>query len=335
MWRRWLLPLILIAVIWLLVANRTELGAVLRTLRRGEWPWIAVAALLQVVYYLAYAELYRAAFWAVGIAGRLKTLFAVLLASLIVNVVMPSAGAAGAALFVDDAARHGQSRARAAAGVVLSMAADFAALTVVLAACLAYLAARHDLRTSETIGTLVLAVMTAGMVALLLAGRWSPGGLRRALARAERAAERARRALRSPGRPSGWAEHTADEFIAVATALRTRPIASARLLVTGLGMHVLDAASLGALFLAFHQPVRLGVLVTGYAFGILAWILSPVAQGIGVVEGVIALVYTSLGVPAEVATVIALAFRGLTFWLPMLIGAALLRQLSLLRVERS
>jgi hypothetical protein len=335
MWRRWLLPLLLIALVWLLVAHRTELGAVLRTFRQGAWPWIAAAALIQIAYYVAYAELFRAAFWAVGVAGRLKSLFAVLLASLIVNVVMPSAGAAGAALFVDDAARHGQSRARAAAGVVLSTAADFAALTAVLAVCLLFLAARHELRPTETIGTLVLALLTAGMVGLLLMGMWSPGGLRRTLAGVERAGEAILGALRVPGHRSPWAAHIADELVAVAEALHARPIASVRLLATGLGMHVLDAASLGALFLAFHQPVHLGVLVTGYAFGILAWILSPVAQGIGVVEGVIALVYTSLGVPAEAATAIALAFRGLTFWLPMLIGAVLLRQLQLLRVERS
>ena len=62
-------------------------------------------------------------------------------------------------------------------------------------------------------------------------------------------------------------------------------------------------------------------------------ILSPVPQGIGVVEGVMALVFASLGVPAGSATVIALAFRGLTFWLPMAAGFLLLRQLRSLRAE--
>jgi uncharacterized membrane protein YbhN (UPF0104 family) len=52
-----------------------------------------------------------------------------------------------------------------------------------------------------------------------------------------------------------------------------------------------------------------------------------------VVEGVMTLVYTSLGVAAEPATLIVLSFRGLTFWLPMFAGFLLLRRLRSLRAE--
>jgi hypothetical protein len=60
--------------------------------------------------------------------------------------------------------------------------------------------------------------------------------------------------------------------------------------------------------------------------GVLFWIVSITPQGIGVVEGTMALVFTSLGIPAERATLIALSFRGLTFWLPLLVGFLLLRR---------
>ena len=39
-----------------------------------------------------------------------------------------------------------------------------------------------------------------------------------------------------------------------------------------------------------------------------------------------ALVYTSLGVPGATAVLAALTFRGLTFWLPLLIGFFLLQR---------
>jgi phosphatidylglycerol lysyltransferase len=42
-----------------------------------------------------------------------------------------------------------------------------------------------------------------------------------------------------------------------------------------------------------------------------------------------ALVFTSLGVPVERAAVIALAFRGLTFWLPLLIGFILIQRMRI------
>jgi phosphatidylglycerol lysyltransferase len=60
----------------------------------------------------------------------------------------------------------------------------------------------------------------------------------------------------------------------------------------------------------------------------LFWIVSITPQGIGVLEGVMALVYTSLDVPVAKVTVISLAFRGLTFWLPLAIGFFLLRRVK-------
>ena len=77
---------------------------------------------------------------------------------------------------------------------------------------------------------------------------------------------------------------------------------------------------------AFGAHLHPGVLVAGYAVGILFWLVAITPSGIGVVEGVMALVFTTLGVPGEQSTVIALAFRGMTFWLPLVIGFVLLRR---------
>ena len=97
--------------------------------------------------------------------------------------------------------------------------------------------------------------------------------------------------------------------------------------------HFVDLASLYVLFLAFHNPVTLGVLVAGYAMGILFWIVSPTPQGIGVVEGIMPMVFTSLSVPSAVATAVSLAFRGLTFWLPLWIGFIILRRVRTFGAE--
>lgn len=45
--------------------------------------------------------------------------------------------------------------------------------------------------------------------------------------------------------------------------------------------HALNLACLFTLFLAFHQTVSLGVLVAGYAMGMLFLIVSITLQGIG------------------------------------------------------
>ena len=332
--RRWILPLLLVAFVAVVLASRHELQQLGRTLALGRWEWVMAAALLQLAYYTVYAELFRGSLSVVGVRIPRRASFTALMGSLFVNVVLPSGGAAGLALFVEEARRRGQSAPRAAAGILLAMTADFVALAFLLVGSLGYLSRQGHLRSSEVIGTAALLGLTGAMSALLLLGLWRPAWVRGALVWAQSVAARVASWIRRPPPlGSGWADRTADEFIAVSEAVHARPAGLAALLGVALAMHALDVASLGVLFVAFQQTIRLGGLVTGYALGILTWILSPVPQGIGVVEGVMALVFTSLGVPAGSATIIALAFRGLTFWVPMAAGFLLLRQLRLLQVE--
>ena len=124
-----------------------------------------------------------------------------------------------------------------------------------------------------------------------------------------------------------WVERNTAEFTEAAMAIAAQPASFYRRLVR-FRCHLVDLTTLFVLFLAFHQKVHFGVLVAGYAMGILFWIVSITPQGIGVVEGMMTLVFASLGVPIERATVIALAFRGLTFWLPLGIGFIMLRRLK-------
>lgn len=129
--------------------------------------------------------------------------------------------------------------------------------------------------------------------------------------------------------PADWAEVHAAEFTQAGVAIGASPIRLARTLSVALAVHVIDLASLFVLFLAFHQHVGFGLLAAGYAMGILFWKMSPVPEGVGVVEGVMVLVYTSLGVPPAKATVVSLAFRGLTYWLPLVAGFFMLRRMRL------
>ena len=61
---------------------------------------------------------------------------------------------------------------------------------------------------------------------------------------------------------------------------------------------------------------------------VLFYIVSPTPGGLGFVEGALILVLTSLGVPQAGATVVTLAYRGITFWLPFLLGFVALRRVK-------
>jgi hypothetical protein len=84
---------------------------------------------------------------------------------------------------------------------------------------------------------------------------------------------------------------------------------------------------LALVFLAFNVPFSPGTIIAGFSIGYLFWIVSPTPAGIGFVEGGLALALTTLNVSLGAAAVITLAFRGITFWIPLLFGMIAFRVL--------
>lgn len=323
--RRVLFWLFIAGFIWLILSQFVQIERLVAVLAQGQWVWVLVAMLLQLLYYVGFTWLYRVSFSAVGVDGRIRDLLPVMFASVFANLA-PTAGAGGAALFVDDAVRRGQSGVRATAGVLLAQIADYSAFTIVLVAGLIVLFLQHELRIYEVVATSALVLVIGGMTAILLLGLTSPGRLRRLLARIRRAVNRIAGLLRHPDLlPALWVERTAEEFRAVARALTGHPRKLWYTLAIGLIVQSIDIASLYALFLAFHHPVRVGILIAGYGMSLLFTTIALTPQGVGVVESVTTLVFVSLGVPLAEATVITFAYRGVSLWLPLVIGFFLLR----------
>ena len=327
---RWIFWILIAAFLWLMVSRQTEIQKVTGPLIRGQLEWILAAALLQVLYYVVFAAMFKSAFFTVDVKSKIRDLLSVTLGALFINMVAPTWGMAGAALYVDDAAHRGESPARAAAGTLLAQAADFGAFALILTGGITYLLMRHRLKGYEIAGTAVLLAITCSLTGALLLGLWRPMLLRKLLDTVERGASGlAKRVHKEALLHDGWAARSASDFSRAAKAIGDHPERLAFTVGIALVAHLINIASLYSLFLAFHQTIELGPLVAGYAMGILFWNVSPVPQGIGVVEGVMALVYSSLGIHRTVAVLIVLAFRGLNFWLPMLVGFFLLRKVKI------
>lgn len=327
--QRWFIWLLLIGFLWLLQSRQTEIAKLAETLIQGDWPWILAAASIQLLYYLSQAGLYQAAFRTVEVQSRLIDLLPLVFGALFVNVVAPAGGTTGIAIFVNDAARRGQSTARTAAGAVLVMTTNFIGFSLLLAPSMAYLFLHNHLESYHVISAIILALYTIGLSSLLGLGLWRPSLLQRLLGAAQRLANGlAGRIKRPPWLAETWAEQNAAGYTQAAQAIRRYPQRLGLTLAAAVLTHLVNLASLYAVFLAFHTSISAAALVAGYSIGVLLSIVAPTPQGLGVVEGVMALVFTSLGVPGGTATVVALAFRGLNFWIPLLIGFLLLQRLK-------
>jgi uncharacterized protein (TIRG00374 family) len=90
-----------------------------------------------------------------------------------------------------------------------------------------------------------------------------------------------------------------------------------------------DMLTLYFLFVAAGHRIGVGMLLTGYGVPLLLGkIAFIVPGGVGVIESSMVGLYTGLGVPDSVAVVVVLAYRILSFWLPLLAGFPLMLTLQ-------
>ncbi len=335
--RRWLYWLLLIGFLWLVIRQFNEIEKITKTFAQGQWQWVLVAAGLLLINYALYALLYQLAFATVGIASRMRDLLAITFASIFVNATTPTAGTTGFALFIDDARRRGHSSTRSTVAVLTVVVADFGAFCLLLVVGLVELFRLHELQFYELIAALLLFLLVGAMATALGLGLWRPRWLHHVLRRLQQGVNYVGGWVRHPDwLTADWSERNAAEFTTAARVMAAQPHKLAYTVFVALTLHIVAILSLYTIFLAFHQPAHFGVLMAAYTMTILLSIISPTPSGMGIVEGLMPVIYVSLGLPIAAATIISLTFRGLSFWFPMLIGFIMLRRLTLFRApERS
>ncbi len=327
--RRWLLVVVTIAFILLVIFRFRELQELVVTLFQGQWQWLLAALGLQLTYYVLLAVLYQSAFAVVQVASRLRELIPVLLASIFVTTLAPTGGVSGAALFIDDAARHGQSPAKAAEGVLLVWVAQNIALLPVLALGLFYLAISRELLAYQVIGTAIFLLLVAALTGALLLGHWQRARLRGVLDWVQRTANALAARLRRPAfLPAEWAKTNAAEFSDAAEAIATRPKKVGYTLAVALAHTAVNVATVYVIFLAYRFPVAVGAAAAGFGLAIVFAVVSVLPLDVALVQGVMAVVFTSLSVPTATALAVVLVFGGLNAWVPLAIGFFLLREVS-------
>jgi uncharacterized protein (TIRG00374 family) len=80
-------------------------------------------------------------------------------------------------------------------------------------------------------------------------------------------------------------------------------------------------------FVAVHYRIPMTFVVVGFAVGIILSLVSFVPGGLGVMEGSMAAIFSSLSVPFETAVVAVLIFRVAYYILPMIVSLFLFRRM--------
>jgi phosphatidylglycerol lysyltransferase len=236
-------------------------------------------------------------------------------------------------LFIDDARRKGQSPAKAAAGTLFVVFAELLGVALMSLAGLNLLLSSNSLKHEAIVGVIVLIAFLIFLFFVLTFGVWAPKLLKLFIFKIAEWVNKAAIALRFKFRISReQAEGNADELISASQALKAHPIYAMQTIGISLFMFVILIGALALLFPAFGQDITtsegLHRLCAGFVVGMLFWIVSPTPQGIGVVEIAMAVTFYKLGMPYPTALLIALSFRIISFWIPMICGVFFLKNLG-------
>jgi phosphatidylglycerol lysyltransferase len=326
----WLFWVLILIFIYILVSRFTEIEALVNTLASGKWIWVFVAAILQYLFFVSYAGIYHFAFAVVDVKSSLKELVPVMFASVFMNVAAPLAGSGGSILFVDDARRRGESVVRATTATLLVYLSFLGSFQVIMIPGLIILAVKHQLQVYQVITAAVMYIYIISLVLFISLAIRRPIWLSRILGWIQYLVNWAGRLIKKTEvLSSRWITKTTEDVTNAALALASHPGRVVKTFIVALLTHLASMLSLFAICLAFYKPVHLEVLLATYFIMLLFTVVSVTPQGVGIVEGAMVLVFGSLGVASESSTVITLAYRGLSFWLPLFIGFILLRQLRI------
>lgn len=306
----------------------SELETILFTLQKAHLGFFLLALLIQMIWFVSTGRMYQSIFHLLGVHEDVITLSRIATAANFVNVVAPTAGAGGVALFAAEARRRGHPTGKVTVAAALFLLLDQAAFLVILSLGLIVLVRRNDLTAGEISASLFLFGIAATYASVLYIGYRSAEKLGNLLAKFARGINWAVRLFRrknylSEERAHEFAHEIADGF----SGLTEKPSSLIRPVVWGIFDKGLLMLILICSFLAFEVPFSTGSIIAGFSIAYLFLIVSPTPSGIGIVEGIMPVALTSLNVNWSQAVVITLIYRAATFWFPLGIGAWAFRTL--------
>jgi len=325
--------LIAIVVLFLVAAfiypSFGELESILKTLRQGNFWFVLLSLLIQLGWILVTGLTYLSLYRLLGLDGTARKLSLLAAAANFVNIVAPSVGMGGVALFIADARRNGHSPAKVMVAGMLYLFLDYIAFLCVLTLGLIVLFRRNDLDAGEIAASAVMFFIAMGLGVLLYLGSRSADLLGNTLAWMARLVNRVanlfiHRDYLSQARAHEFAYEMANGL----KSLPEKPRSLVIPVLFSFANKALLISVLLSIFLAFKVPFSAGTLIGGFAISYLFLIISPTPAGIGIVEGIMPLALSSLHVPWSQAVIITLAYRGITFWVPLAMGALAFRMLN-------
>ncbi|MBL8926133.1 MAG: flippase-like domain-containing protein [Pseudonocardia sp.] len=320
-WKAFLLAAVVVAMVWLVVAQRERIAESLGLLAHANWWWIGAAVIAQAVSMGALARQQRRLLGVGGSRLSLAGVLATTYAGNAISVGLPLAGPAAATLFA--MRRFVDLGAEASvAGWALAVSGVFSSFALVAVVALgAVLSGSGLVVVSAAVGVLGGAVP----LAVLLLSLRHPGP-RRLL---EKLGTRLVAGVQKvSGKPEGDPEEIVAEQLEEVTALEPdRPTLWIAALLAALNW-LADAACLAFAILAVGGDVPWEGLLLAWSAGTAVASLGLTPGGLGVVEAALSSALIATGLVGSTAIASVLVYRIVSLWLVLAVGGLTLLALG-------
>ncbi|HCK66259.1 MAG TPA: hypothetical protein DHW49_08325 [Anaerolineae bacterium] len=334
--RKLLLAIVLGLSAIIIALSFSELETILLTLQKAHLRYFLLALVIQSIWFVTTGRMYQSIFHLLGIHDNVITLTRMATAATFINIVAPTGGAGGVALFASEARRRGHPTGKATVAAALFLLLDQAAFLVILALGLIILFRRNDLDAGEISASLFLFTIAIAYGFILYLGYRSAERLGNFLAKIARGVNKVvnffgKENYLSEARAHEFAHEISDGFL----GLTEKPSSLIRPILWGILDKGLLMLILICSFLSFQVPFSAGTIIAGFSLAYLFLIVSPTPSGIGIVEGIMPIALTSLNVNWSQAVVITLIYRAVTFWFPLAVGAWAFRTLHIGEIKQT
>ena len=306
---------IVLYLFWPLVGELRQ-AAVL--FRQAQWGWIVVAMLLQLISYLSLTGLNYLLLRPFQGEVSFGRLLGILPAMAFIEVAIPTAGVSSAVLRARYLGHGGYSVE--ASMFTLALETVYLSMTM---ATVALLGLWYLLQTGG-VSPAQLTWLATGVAVIVTVIGW--------LVWAGRDRDRVKCWLRQIilhwnrlAQKNNWTPYPYEKlgarlnsfYDSLAYLGRTPPWL---FWLLAIGRVVLDVATLGACFAAFHLVISPGVLLTGYGLTLLLSALAALPGGIALADVSVAVIYARLGILGAIAIAAALSYRLIAYWLVRFVG---------------
>lgn len=105
--KKFFIVVILFLGVVVVAASFSELETIVSALQKAHLGFFILAIAIQIIWFIATGRMYQSIYHLLGIQGKILTLSKIAAAANFVNVVAPTAGVGGVALFAAEARRRG------------------------------------------------------------------------------------------------------------------------------------------------------------------------------------------------------------------------------------